>query len=1175
MLLDPGSQIHLFRSKCLLKNIRRTPLVVKVIGIAKDPLVINQIADHPTFGVVYYSEHSSANILALSVLEETFSVDQVKKKDITCGYVACHRVTGEALHFNCRSGLFVYSDSRLPREASSYINTVSFRKTKYTKRQVEKADMAHLIRERMGWPSTATIKKIINTGGILNMPITSKDIDTDLDIYGRSYADAAGKFTYKPTPTTPEEDVCDEVSALVENIKKIDMTLYCDLIFIGGLAFLVSVSRPLDYVIVSYVKTKGWLDILNGVQEHKNTYIGHGFSSIKTIRFDNEKGVECIRQLLLEKLQLRLDTSAPYQHVPIVEAKNRRIKERVRCLIAHLPYKLNVNFLMYLPRYVARRLNICPSSHNGITVSPFEILTGVKVDFKKELKIGFGEAAHVYSRTDARTNLVTVERVKKLAICLGFSNNKECSAIFYDPGKRVKQRPSIVVADNFTPVPLSDIVIMQLNNIAEGGPDTSHDLEDDHEDDDGNIASDHQETPPDIPLILTNLDDLPPPDPSAFIDSNVDAEKDPAVNISTPLVLPDNYMDALEDEVDLSSHPDDDDGDAMTPPQPEESLRGEHHQGIDPNNENNFNNSRYHTRSRSGTSRKHDDQTYFYHKVVSHISMQAGIKRHQQTALDSISKEIKAVEDKSTFKPLNFKELTYKQKRAAIRSFMFMKEKYDAAGKFIKLKSRLTANGKQQDRVFIENSFGSVSSPTLAMSSLMMMLAIAKSQGRHLATIDIGSAYLNADMSNEDVIMILDKVVAEQYIKTKPEYSKFLNEKGEMYVKLEKALYGSLQASKLWYQNISSFLLKCGYIMNDSDPCVFNKWIGKECISIGIYVDDLIITATDKGLIKDLKKSLIAQYTDINYDDGNMITYLGMMINNSNRKYIDLTMPQFIEDIISDMNISKKDLSKTPASSKLFNIKPNDPLLGIDEKDNFHTNVAKLLYLGKRARPDILLAATFLCTRVKSPGADDLKKLKRCIRYLNATKDKSYRINASEDIFDMCVYIDASFAVHENMRSHSGAILSLGNGVVVYCESFKQKLNAKSSTEAELIAVSDVLPQVIACRNFLSQQLREEIIINLYQDNKSTMALIKNGRPLAKSTRHINIRFFFISDYQSRGEIKVKHLASERMVADYYTKPLQGSLFSDHCDFIMGHKVHKEANMLCCTIQRLIDSSTS
>ena len=160
------------------------------------------------------------------------------------------------------------------------------------------------------------------------------------------------------------------------------------------------------------------------------------------------------------------------------------------------------------------------------------------------------------------------------------------------------------------------------------------------------------------------------------------------------------------------------------------------------------------------------------------------------------------------------------------------------------------------------------------------------------------------------------------------------------------------------------------------------------------------------------------------------------------------------------------------------------------------------------------------------------------------------------------------------MRSHSGAVLSHGSGAVVYCESLKQKLNAKSSTEAELIAVSDVLPQVIACRDFLSQQMRENILINLYQDNKSTMALIKNGRPLAKSTRHINIRFFFISDYQSRGEINIKHLASERMVADFYTKPLQGSLFSEHCDFIMGRRTHRNASVLCSVIQKLIDSTT-
>jgi hypothetical protein len=530
------------------------------------------------------------------------------------------------------------------------------------------------------------------------------------------------------------------------------------------------------------------------------------------------------------------------------------------------------------------------------------------------------------------------------------------------------------------------------------------------------------------------------------------------------------------------------------------------------------------------------------------------------------------VEGKQTLLPLNWSELTYKQRKSAIRSFIFMKEKFDAEGTFLKLKSRLTANGRQQDRVYIENSFGSVSSPTLAMSSLMTILSIAKSEARYMATIDVGSAYLNADMSKEDVIMILDKTVAEQYIKIRPEVANMLNDKGELYVKLQRALYGSLQASRLWYENISSFLSKNGYVANKTDPCVFNKWIGNECITVGIYVDDLIITATDKKLIKKLRDALIEEYKEVNYMDGNKITYLGMLLDNSHKEYVSITMPQFIDDLVSDMQLGPGDFSKTPASSKLFNIISNDELLSDDERERFHTNVAKLLYLGKRARPDVLLAATFLCTRVRSPGKDDLKKLGRCVRYLNKTKSTiDYRINATKDLLEMCVYVDASFAVHDTYRSHSGAVLTVGKNTVIYTESLKQKLNAKSSTEAELIAISDVLPQIIANRNFLEEQLRQTITLNLFQDNKSTMALIKNGRPLAKSTRHINIRFFLTSDYSNRNEITVHHLASENMIADFYTQPLQGKLFRKHRDAIMGHVIDAtEVSTLCCSINRIL-----
>ena len=1189
VLLDTQSQIHIFNSKALVRNIRKTSFPIKVTGISSAPIYVDQIADTEDFGIVYYCPNATANILSYALLEKDYTITATKHKGATVGFNIESKSNHLRYFFKQRSRLFTYQCSPILSTSRTYVNQVSFRKRRYTSKQIKKAELAHLIRERLGWPSTQTLKKLVNSGAILNLPITSMDIDVDLDIFGRSFEDAAGKYTYRPTPSTVGEKISDEASVFVENMKNSETTLYCDLFFAGGLVFLITVSRPLDYTIISVVKSKTWTEILQTIEAHKNVYTKYGWNYVKTIRFDNEKGVECIRNLLATKLNLHLETSAPYQHVAIIEAKIRRIKERCRCQIAHLGYKMNRTFLAHLPQYVARRVNICPSSHNGVSVSPYEILTGRRVDYKKELRIGFGELAYVHNRTGKPINSVNISRVKR-GICLGISNNQESSVIFFDLAKGMTQQ--VTVADNFVPVPISDDTIIRLNHIAEGQgmhhidglDDDDQDMNDSDQDVDDDVHNPTNPTSANSDQDVAIVDDLERTD---FVSSSEDAESIKITNLDeTPLSA--NFMDSFEeDEESNRSHPDEEEVYDVTS-DPDQTLRGgETSQDVDEesspvvvgDNSSQIQNqyqSRYHTRSSDGTIKRKVyrlavEDSLFKHKVVHHISMQAGIRKHKDAAYDSIFKEILAVEGKQTFLPLNYHELSYKQRKSAIRSFIFMKEKFDAEGTFIKLKSRLTANGRQQDRVYIENSFGSVSSPTIAMSSIMTILSIAKSEARHMATIDVGSAYLNADMSGEDVIMILDKTVAQQYTKIKPEVQNMLNDKGELYVKLQRALYGSLQASRLWYENISSFLTKKGYVVNKTDPCVFNKWVGDQCITVGIYVDDLLITATDKKLIAKLRDALVEEYKEVNYLDGNKITYLGMLLDNSHNKYVSITMPQFIDDLISDMKLGPGDFSKTPASSKLFNIISDDELLSDDERERFHTNVAKLLYLGKRARPDVLLAATFLCTRVKSPGKDDLKKLSRCVRYLNKTKSTiDYRINATKDLLEMCVYVDASFAVHDTYRSHSGAVLTIGKDTVIYTESLKQKLNAKSSTEAELIAISDVLPQIIANRNFLEEQLKQKITLNLFQDNKSTMALIKNGRPLAKSTRHINIRFFFISDYSDRNEITIHHLASEKMIADFYTKPLQGELFRKHRDAIMGHVIHdKEVSTLCCTINRI------
>jgi len=108
--------------------------------------------------------------------------------------------------------------------------------------------------------------------------------------------------------------------------------------------------------------------------------------------------------------------------------------------------------------------------------------------------------------------------------------------------------------------------------------------------------------------------------------------------------------------------------------------------------------------------------------------------------------------------------------------------------------------------------------------------------------------------------------------------------------------------------------------------------------------------------------------------------------------------------------------------------------------------VAKLLYLSRRSRQDIQTAVAFLCMRVQSLDTDDYKKLARVMKYIRGTKDITLTIEANDR---PKWWVDSSYAVHPDMRSHSGIFMTLGKDTA-YTASSKQKLNTKSSTEAEL-----------------------------------------------------------------------------------------------------------------------------
>jgi hypothetical protein len=130
--------------------------------------------------------------------------------------------------------------------------------------------------------------------------------------------------------------------------------------------------------------------------------------------------------------------------------------------------------------------------------------------------------------------------------------------------------------------------------------------------------------------------------------------------------------------------------------------------------------------------------------------------------------------------------------------------------------------------------------------------------------------------------------------------------------------------------------------------------------------------------------------------------------------------------------------------------------------------------------------------------------------------------------------------------------MSLGKGSV-YSASTRHKLNTKSSTEAELVGVDNLMPQILRTQYFLEAQgydVREDTI---YQDNQSSMLLENNGRASSsKRTRHINIRYFFITDRIKSKEANVVYCPTGDMTGDFFTKPLQGSPYSMFRNEIMN-----------------------
>ncbi|MFN9979591.1 MAG: reverse transcriptase domain-containing protein, partial [bacterium] len=230
--------------------------------------------------------------------------------------------------------------------------------------------------------------------------------------------------------------------------------------------------------------------------------------------------------------------------------------------------------------------------------------------------------------------------------------------------------------------------------------------------------------------------------------------------------------------------------------------------------------------------------------------------------------------------------LTDEQKQKALRIHCFLTEKRDG-----RIKARAVADGRSQKRYMEEETY----SPTVRLESIMLCSLIDALEQRYVATIDIKGAFLKAKVPGDlELIVKVDGELAEMFVGLNPDFK--LDEHGVLYLRCDKALYGHIEAARLFYDELNNSLVnRMDFVKNHYDPCVYNRATEDGLVTIRTHVDDLKVSGRTKEQVQEVIKQLKDIYKEITVQDGEIHDYLGMIMEHDRKtRTVKINMNKYI-----------------------------------------------------------------------------------------------------------------------------------------------------------------------------------------------------------------------------------------------------------------------------------------
>ena len=995
----------------------------------------------------------------------------------------------------------------------------------------------------------------------------------------------------------------DQVTLDVSKATKPGERIICDILEIKSkklktnVMVLISVDEYSAYTHTRYLAKKDLKNVTEAFKYIVDDYKSFGWQ-VKEILLDNDGAFRELGSHLTIPLGVDVIPTSPDKHAVVAERMIRTLTTLFRCTLAGLPYVLAPHLFANLLDYCASSNNLVPNVHNPM-ISPTELFTGRSPEHHKLCNIEYGKLVTFYNPTKQND-----EFRAKVGIIIGRDVRRPGHAIIWDlinggalprnDFKTLEWNQALLKAyidaamasheSNGVDVPRA--VYYDASDITLSGDDVSKLVEDPN----ATIASIRGGAPD-----LGEKDDNPGPDiwenklamqrlrdisnasaQKLFISDDVDRSPDQYADAD--MLECGDEMEEPADDINLPKNSPNARAASTAKPRyhksHQEYLAYKRARDMDPSARScedprscwaNMPPTRAdNVKAWAKQAKENLDAGYILPSrtrsgktgniAVLNLSVkQASEKISRAETIKALLSEFNQMGDKKVWVPTTREELKELYRLGKVKNVLpcsvFLKEKYDADKNFLKLKARLVVHGNRQ---IIDELFGAkdIDSPTASLASINILLHMAAAGGWHKRVVDVAGAYLNADLKEPEFMRIprnvIDIIKAEfERNGQQGEFDQFLQDDGSIVVELKKALYGLRQSGRAWYELLSDFLIENGFIRSEVDKCLFSKTVGEKITHVAVYVDDLLMVGNNEAEIESLTEKLRGRFKEITVQEGKNISFVGMEIHTADNGDIQLRQRGYIVDVLQHFGVAEQEHEPYPCSGNIMGA----PKAEEDNYDvsKFKSGVMKLMYLSTRTRPDIAFAVSALASRAENPKTSDWDRLVHIARFLNGTKDDflTYKYGGTVDV---SAFVDASFMTHRDMRSHTGYCIfadKVGGAAIVY-RSVKQKTVADSSTEAEVIALHELVQHllwVISIYDSLNVHIHKPVAV--HNDNEAAIRLNSQEKVNFKGrSKYIARKFFSIFEHIEDGTLQLIWTGTDDLVADFLTKAIIGGKFS-------------------------------